>query len=192
MHIGPSDLFTNSSELSEEEAAIINACISIETFPKGAVLLKEGQVCRTGYFIIEGLVRAYRLIDGDERTTDFYEEGSAVISLQSYLNGTPADHRLECLEDTTLTVLTKENETELLRRYPPFADLCRMGIEQEFGAAQQRAASYMTSTAEERYLQLLDERPGLVQRVPQYQLASYLGIKPESLSRIRRRLAKRV
>ncbi|MFT4982413.1 MAG: CRP-like cAMP-binding protein [Bacteroidia bacterium] len=189
MDVKPSNFFGNSDQLTEEEANIINECIEVRTFPKGTILLSEGQVCREGYYNVKGLVRSYQLVKGEERTTEFYEEYSSIISLSSYLNNTLANHYFECLEETTLTVITKKKEAELLKRYPPYADLCRLGMEAEFGAAQERSATFMTSTAEERYLKLLKERPTLSQRVPQYQLASFLGIKPESLSRIRKRIA---
>ncbi|MFT4546004.1 MAG: CRP-like cAMP-binding protein, partial [Bacteroidia bacterium] len=81
MDVKPSNFFGNSDQLTEEEANIINECIEVRTFPKGTILLSEGQVCREGYYNVKGLVRSYQLVKGEERTTEFYEEYSSIISL---------------------------------------------------------------------------------------------------------------
>lgn len=187
-------MVTRSSSLFEipltvEEAQIIDLLIPIKTFKKGTILLKEGQVARESYFNLKGLVRLYYLIEGEERTIHFFEEGQPIASLSSYLNKTPAKHYLECVEDTTLTILSYDNEQELIQRVPAFESVCRVSIEQEFGKNQQMLADYMIKSPEKRYLELQENQPELLNRVPQYLLASYLGVKPESLSRIRKRLA---
>ena len=133
----------------------------------------------------------YYLVDGEERTTTFFQEGEPICSLQSYTHQVPANHYMECVEDCRLAVFTYENEQELYRRAPRFEALCRIDIEKEFGKHQERLASYITHSPEQRYLKLVEDQPELLQRVPQYHLASYLGVKPESLSRIRKRVAAR-
>ena len=175
--------------LTEEEAQIIDELIPIKTFRKGTILLKEGQVARESYFNLKGLVRLFYLIDGEERTIHFFDEGQPIASLSSYLNKTPANHYLECVEDTTLTILSYDHEQNLIKRVPVFESVCRVSIEQEFGKNQQMLADYMIKSPEKRYLELQENQPELLNRVPQYILASYLGVKPESLSRIRKRLA---
>lgn len=176
-------------DLNEEETRAIIECIPVKEYKKGHILLREGQISTESYFNIKGCVRMYYIMDGDERTTFFYTEDEAIASLNSYLNKVPANHYLECVEDCTLAVLSFEKEKELYQRFPKFESLCRMSMEEDFGKQQEILAKYITTSPEDRYLDLLKNRPELLQRVPQYHLASYLGVKPESLSRIRKRVS---
>jgi CRP-like cAMP-binding protein len=184
-------LISRHLELTSEEASTFAECIPIKSFKKGNVLLREGQVSKDSYFVIEGCVRKYYIIDGEERTTEFYIEDESIASLQSYKNRTPANHYFECVEDCKLAVLNYDKEQELFKRVPKYEALCRMSMEDDFGEQQEALAKFITSSPEERYKNLLEKRPDLIQRVPQYHLASYLGVKPESLSRIRKRLTKK-
>jgi CRP-like cAMP-binding protein len=184
-------LISRFLELTDEEAKAFAECIPIRSFKKGHILLKEGQISRDSYFVIDGCVRKYYIIDGEERTTEFYVEDESIASLQSYKNKTPANHYFECVEDSRLAVLNNEKEQELFKRVPKYETLCRMSIESDFGEQQEALAKFITSSPEARYRNLLETRPDLIQRVPQYHLASYLGVKPESLSRIRNRLSKK-
>ena len=183
-------LLEGAIALNEEQANAVTECIPIKTFEKGHILLREGQVSNESYFNIKGLVRKYYLVDGEERSTEFYVEKDAISSLQSYNLNVPANHYLECIEDCKLAVLSREKELELFKRVPGFESLCRVSVEEELGAYQDKLAQFMISSPEKRYLDLMENRPDLLQRVPQYHLASYLGVKPESLSRIRKRIAK--
>lgn len=178
-------------KLTNEEALTFAECIPIKTFQKGDLLLREGQVSRDSYFVIEGCIRKYYLINGEELTTAFYVDDESVASLQSYKNKTPANHYFECVEYCKLGVLNYDKEQQLIKRLPKYETLCRMSMENDFGKQQEALSKFMTSTPEDRYKHLLETRPDLLQRVPQYHLASYLGVKPESLSRIKKRLAKK-
>ncbi|GGK34309.1 cyclic nucleotide-binding protein [Yeosuana aromativorans] len=184
-------LISRYLELSDEEAFAFSECIPIKEFKKGIILLREGQISRDSYFVIQGCVRKYYIIDGEERTTEFYVEDESISSLQSYKNKTPANHYFECIEDCRLAVLNYDKEQELFERVPKYESLCRMSMEDDFGEQQDALAKFIISSPETRYKNLLKTRPDLIQRVPQYHLASYLGIKPESLSRIRKRVAKK-
>jgi CRP-like cAMP-binding protein len=182
-------LISRYLSLTDEEASAFAECIPIKAFKKGDILLREGQVSRDSYFVIEGCVRKYYIIDGEERTTEFYIEDESIASIQSYKNKTPANHYFQCVEDCKLAVLNYEKEQELFKRVPKYEALCRMSMEDDFGEQQEALAKFITSSPEARYRNLLETRPDLIQRVPQYHLASYLGVKPESLSRIRKRIA---
>lgn len=184
-------LLEGALELNEEEAKEVTECIPIKTFEKGHILLREGQVSNESYFNIQGLVRKYYLVDGEEKTTEFYVEKDAISSLQSYNLKIPSNHYLECIEDCRLAILSRDKEQELFERVAGFESICRVSVEEELGAQQDKLAQFMISSPEKRYLDLLENRPDLLQRVPQYHLASYLGVKPESLSRIRKRIAQR-
>jgi plasmid maintenance system antidote protein VapI len=102
---------------------------------------------------------------------------------------TPSKYYFEVTEASTLAVINSQKETELHQKFPRFGEVCRVEMEKMLGASQEALATYINQSPKERYLNLLKERPTLIQRVPQYQLASYLGIKPETLSRIRKRIS---
>ena len=175
--------------LSEADLQAISQRIPVMTFPKGTVLLREGEVAREAYFVIQGCVRAYYLVDGEERTSDFFTEQQSAAALDIYNRQVPSTHFLDCLEDCTLSVLTYDNEQELVREFPGFGSICQQSMQSHFGRHQEWLSAFVTKSPEERYLHLMEIRPDLIHRIPQYHLASYLGVKPESLSRIRKRLA---
>ncbi|KOH42887.1 Crp/Fnr family transcriptional regulator [Sunxiuqinia dokdonensis] len=191
MELKISDLIANEMSLSPEEIEVVDTLIPIRKFQKGQLLLEEGKIAKECYFTIKGCVRSYQILNGEERTTQFFVEGDPIASLLSYLNRTPANHYFECIEDSTLAVLSFDNEQKLYSQHPKFEALCRNSIEQEFGKQQEILQNYLTKNPEERYLMLQETRPELLQRVPQYHLATFLGVQPESLSRIRKRIAKR-
>lgn len=186
-----SELIKSDSPLSEEDMIAINECIPIKEYKKGTVLLREGQISTESYYVVEGLLRSYYLIDGEEKTTEFYSEEDSVASFNSYVSKTPADHYFECIEDCMLAVMTFDKEKELVKKWPKYEELCRVETEKNFGNHQKRLAKFISSSPEQRYLNLLETRPELLNRVPQFMLASYLGMKPESLSRIRKRITQK-
>ncbi len=170
-----------------EKKAVIDE-IPIRTFKKGTVLLKEGQISTTCYFNLKGLVRQYQLIDGEEKTTFFYTEEQGIADPEGAANNTASKCYWICEEDTTLTIGSYDAEEDFYKRFPKFETLCRILSAKYFGTYQELLNSYIINSLEKRYLDLLKNRPELIERVPQYQLASYLGVKPESLSRIRKRI----
>lgn len=184
-------LARNMPGTPQEELETIMELMPLRHYKKGHVLLKAGQVAHESYMNLKGLVRSYYLIDGVEQTTAFYQEEEPIASLLSYNQKIPADHYFECMEDCALAVLTWDNEQEMYRRFPHLERGCRIAIEEGYGRHQQMLARYISSTPEQRYLHLLETSPQLLNRVPQYYLASYLGVKPESLSRIRKRLVQK-
>jgi len=191
MDLKPSQLPGMSALLSPEEARDMDRLVPIRHFPKGTVLLKAGDVATEAWLCIEGCVHMYYDVDGDLRTTEFYTEGQAVASLYSFINQVPANHYLACVEDCTLVVWSYAAERELFGKYSNLESSCRVAVESDFGAHQEKFASFITKSPEQRYLDLLEQRPELLQRVPQYLLASYLGVTPESLSRIRKRILEK-
>jgi CRP-like cAMP-binding protein len=176
-----------SGMLSAEEIDVMSQMMYLKTFKKGSFLLKEGQIASHIYYNLKGCVREYYLKDAEEKTINFYTEGDT-ISHTSYILRTPAKHYLECVEDTTVTVMSYQNDKAFSERFPRFSTICNGKTEAQLGHLQEIAAEYMVSTPEERYLKLVETRPDLLNRVPQYQLASYVGVTPESLSRIRNRI----
>lgn len=181
--------FSRIMPLSEEEANAIAATMLIQSYPKGTNLLQEGQTSTEAYFVLEGCVRQYYLVDGEEKTNNFFTEEQWVISINSFSNSTPSNFFLTCCTDCILVVGNRSKEEDLYKRFPRMETISRKVMEKFFGEQQELAAAYVTETPEQRYLTLLKNRPNLFQIIPQYQLASYIGVKPESLSRIRKRLA---
>ena len=178
----------NTGMLTDEEIAFMRPVMSIKTVKKGHFLLKEGQIAAYSYWILKGCVRAYYLKDGEEKTISFFTEGADASANSSYVLQVPSKHYLECTEDTTFTVLSYANDVAFKKQFPRLAILCYGKTEAQLGEFQEIAAEYIASTPEQRYLKLVETRPDLLNRVPQYQLASYVGVTPESLSRIRHRL----
>ena len=116
-------LIRQAIEISDEEAKIVEDCIPIKFFEKGTILLREGHVSKESYQNLSGLVRKYYIIDGNEVTTNFYEEGTSIASLTSLHKKTPAKHYFECIEDCKLAVLNKDRELELIEKVPKYETL---------------------------------------------------------------------
>ncbi|MEP3209375.1 MAG: Crp/Fnr family transcriptional regulator [Maribacter sp.] len=175
-----------SFKAEEVEAAL--ELIAIKTYKKGEHLLREGDISAKSCAIVSGCVRQYYIVDGEEKTTFFYTEGQSIFSPNSSSERIPAKYYLSCVEHTTLSIITLQNQKELYQRFPMLESMSRMSLQEELNNYQEMLATYITTNPEERYLNLLKHRPELLHRVPQYQLASYLGVTPESLSRIRKRI----
>jgi CRP-like cAMP-binding protein len=180
--------FSRISPLSEEESKAIAESMCIKTFKKGAFLLKEGQLSVDTYFVLEGCIREYILVDGEEKTTNFFTDEQWVISINSFSQHIPSTHYMVCCTDSYLVVGNRAEEEALYKQFPRFETISRKVMEKIFAEQQAIMASHTTDTPEQRYLKLLTARPELFQLIPQYQLASYIGVKPESLSRIRKRI----
>lgn len=175
--------------LEEEKKALIDLDI-FRSYKKGTILLKEGQLSSEVYFVIKGIIRCYHVIDGEEKTTAFYTEMQPLTPL-CVVNKKPSEYFVSCVEDSILTVGNSE-EKEIFEKFPRFETLCRVLSEELLVNNQASFADFINSTPEQRYLNLQKTRPDLLQRVPQHQIASYLGMKPQSLSRIRKRIKNKV
>ncbi len=174
--------------LSDEEK---NAILSMDIFhsvKKGTVLLSAGQTSKYDYFVLKGCLRKFYVIDGEEKTTAFYTEMEGVTPNGAFSRA-PSEYYLSCLEDCILIISEPEMGVELNARFPKFETLCRILSEDLLAKQQINFDAFKTSSPEQRYMNLLQNRPDLIQRVPQHQLASFLGIKPQSLSRLRARIA---
>jgi CRP-like cAMP-binding protein len=181
------DYMAQIGPLSDAEYDTIFDLLPIRSHPKGKTLLREGQLGNTCYFVLRGCVRQYYLTDGEEKTTNFFTEGMPVNPTVVF-DGKPSKFYLVCNEDCVLVEGRPEDEQAFMEKMPRMEMLNRVGVEMELQKSQEKLASYILNSPEERYLNLLETRPDLLDRVPQYQLASYLGVTPESLSRIRKRI----
>lgn len=185
------DFFEQQWKLSNEEKEALKQ-IPIEEFKKGTVLLREGDRKQLCYFVLKGCVREYVLKDGEEKTTNFFTEFQVLFDPEVYSEGKPSKYYWVCEEDCLLTFGSPESEAEMYDKFPGIEKMGKVEADKMIASKNDRTNSFVTMTPEERYLDLMERRPDLLQRVPQYHLASYLGVKPETLSRIRKRLATKV
>ncbi|WP_109698904.1 Crp/Fnr family transcriptional regulator [Chitinophaga deserti] len=170
-----------------------NAILSLDIFrsvKKGTILLKEGQKTKDSYFVLKGCIRTYYDLDSEEKTTGFFTEMEA-LTPPCVINKTPSEYYISCIEDTILIISNSDMEAEVNSKFPKFETLCRILSEQLLAKQRIDFDEFKTSSPEQRYLNLIQKRPDLIQRVPQHQLASFLGIKPQSLSRLRARLVEK-
>lgn len=177
-------------DLSETEKKAIVDLDIFKIVKKGSILLKEGQYSNESYFVLKGCLRTYYVIDGEEKTTAFYTEMEGVTP-SCVLKKSPSDYYMVTAEDSILTVSDEEMEGEIFEKFPKFESLCRVLSEELLAQNQGSFDEFKTSSPEQRYLNLMQNRPDLLQRVPQHQLASYLGITPQSLSRMRSRIIEK-
>lgn len=176
--------------LTEEEK---NSIVDLNIFrevKKGTKLLSEGQYSTESFFVLKGCIRTFYVIDGEEKTTEFYSELEG-FSPPCVLSKLPSELYISCVEDSIISVSNLSMEAEIFQKFPRFESLCRVLSEQLLSKNQRSFDEYKTSSPEQRYMNLLKNRPDLLNRVPQHQLASYLGIKPQSLSRLRARIVRK-
>lgn len=173
--------------LTDQEKAIIAQLNVIQSHKKGTVLLAEGQISKECYFILKGCVYSYYLVDGEVKVTEFFTEQHPITPV-SYTNKKPSSYYIECLEDCVISIGNPDRTAEMMVKLPRLLEIGPMILEDQLAERQLKYDDIIKLSPEERYLNLQENAPGLLNRVPQYLIASYLGIKPESLSRIRKRL----
>lgn len=184
------DFISKYITLNEEEKNVLLSLNLFHSVKKGTILLHEGEYSNQSYFVLKGCIRTYYVIDGEEKTTAFYTEMDA-LTPHCVVNKTPSDYFISCVEDCFLTISNADMEAEVNSKFPKFDIMCRMLSEELLARQRIDFDAFKTSSPEQRYLNLVEKRPDLLQRVPQHQLASYLGIKPQSLSRLRARIQEK-
>lgn len=182
------NFITNIIQLTDDEISFIKSQNQFETYKKGTLLLSEGELCKLTYFIMKGCIRSYYLIDGEEKTTEFFTEKQGVITI-SYIKNQPSEYYLICLEDSVVAVSNAERTQKLIENVPKLESLIIQMNGELLAQNQEALDDFKNLNPEMRYLKLLKTRPDLLQRISLFHLASYLGITPESLSRIRKRIS---
>jgi CRP-like cAMP-binding protein len=177
-------------QLQEDEFNYFTSLLKTKRLRKKQFLLEEGEVCRYECFVNNGCLRQYHLDDnGQEHIIQFAITDWWVADQYSFLTGLPSQYFIDALEDSELLLIEKPSLEELYNKVPKFERFFRIAFQNSYVALQRRILANISQTAEERYLHFSRSYPEIEQKVPQHQVASYLGIKPESLSRLRKQLS---
>jgi len=175
-----------------EEQALFASKMELRQIKKGQILVELAEVCQETYFILQGLIRFFYLTEEGQEITGFiFDEGLFATSHESFFTQSPSFQVLESLEDGKVLALKYDDLEELYQRIPKTQELVRKIGQARMSNAQKVLASLIIHKPEDRYTSMLETRPDLIGRIPQKVLATYLGITPVSLSRIRRRISGR-
>ena len=185
------DYFNNQLHLTNEEINFLREQLEVLEIPKNEFLLKEGQISKAFFFNLDGFIRLFYNKDGQEKTAYFFAPGTFISAYESYTKQIPSTLNLQAIESSKVVKVGLETAQNLLHYSPKFAELARIAMESELVSYQKMVANLLTLRPEERYLQLLQDHPALFLRVPQQYIASYIGVSPETLSRIKKRKAEK-
>ncbi len=178
-------------ELTEPDKDIFREYCIVKKLKKRQFLLQEGDICKYTGFVNKGCLKSYTINkNGDEHIFQFAIEGWWVSDMYSFLTGEPATYTIEAIEDSELVLMDLEAKESILEKVPRYEKFMRILLEKNYVAGQRRLNSMLGGSAKERYLSFINSYPQIVKRVPQHNIASYLGMAPESLSRIRKQLSK--
>lgn len=178
-------------KLSSDEKETFQSLFEIDYIKRNQILLREGQISKFEYFILSGCLRSFYIDDSlIEHTTMFAIEGWWTGNLKSFLRGTPSEFAIQAQENTKLIRIHKSKIETLYSRIPKFERYFRILLQNRLLATQDRVNNHLSSPASERYIQFIAKYPEIEQRVPLKYIASYLGITPTYLSRLRRKRVK--
>ncbi len=180
------------ADLSESEIELLTNSVEKKTFKKNEMIFSEGKVSDEIYFLTKGCVRLFYWVDGTDKTAFFYTEGLFFVAGESFTFNVPAIENFQAVEESEIYIFKKDKIEMLLEAIPKFEIIARIATENELITYQKLVASFVTKSAEERYKDLLENQSELFQRVPQQYIASYLGVSPETLSRIKSRVFKKL
>lgn len=183
--------FSSIIKLRTGEKELIQSLFEEVTFHKGSLFLRAGDICKNLAFVCKGIFRYYIDQDGEDKTYNFGKEGDFICNYESLIRQVPSPKNIQAIEDAEVLIISHKN---LQRFYNEVADgnlFGRMHMERVYVETVRHLISQYTETAEHRYVKFLASYPDLNQRISQYYVASYVGVKPQSLSRIRKRLTMR-
>jgi CRP-like cAMP-binding protein len=179
-------------DFSEEDLTIVKKQLSPKKLRKKQYLLQEGDVCKFIAVVEKGALRSYTIDEkGTEHIIQFALEGWLISDLYSFLTAEPATYTIDAIEDCELVLISKNVHEELLKTLPKYETLIRLQITNAYIALQRRLTSVNSLSLEERYESFTSIYPHIVQRVPQHMIASYMGLTPETLSRVRKKITSR-
>jgi len=185
------DYFTRLIPLNKEEKELVIQKFHPRLYRKKQYVLQEGDVCRQMNFVVRGCLRMYKIDDkGGSHILQFAAENNWITDLGSFYSEKPSELTIDALEDTMVLKITHDDLITIYTQAPKFHRIFRVLIENSYVSIQKRLLQTISSTAEDRYQYFIDTYPHLVNRLPQTQIASFLGITPEFLSRLRNKRSK--
>lgn len=179
-------------QLTPEEKQLFLSKIEIQHYKAKTILLNSGQVCRHSYFVNSGILRSFNINDNIvEHVLNFACEGWWIGDMYSLISQKPGNLFIEVLEDAEVVLLSKENQEQLYTEIPKLERFFRILIENSLVAHQERLMDNLSLSAEERYDKFCKRYSNLTQKIPQKQIASYIGVTPEFFSKMKAKLLKR-
>jgi CRP-like cAMP-binding protein len=176
--------------LTEEEKQLCKSFFIPKKIRKRQYILQEGDVCKYISFVEKGLLRSYTIDErGNEHIMQFAFEGWWISDQFSFFTGEPAIYNIDALEASELLLLSQQAEEQLLQKIPKFERYFRILLQNSLISTQRRLIGSLSQSAEQRYNELITGCPSIPRRVPQHMMASFLGITPETLSRVRKQVA---
>lgn len=183
--------FREKVPLTAQEEEHIKSYLTPKKVRKRQYLLQEGDVCKALVFVEKGLLRGYLVDDAGEHIVQFAKEGWTIADLLSFLASEPSSYNIDAIEDSEVILIGKTVHEELLKTVPKYETYFRLLITNAYVALQKRLTRFMKATAEDQYTTFTRMYPDIVQRVPQHMIASYMGLTPETLSRVRKKISKK-
>lgn len=174
-------------ELDTDDIVFIKKLFTPKDFKKGDYFITEGQIAREVGFVLNGLVAYYWNDDGEIKIFEFGKAGNFVANYKSCIEGSPSEMVLEFLEDTTMLCITSENFEQFFKKVKQGERFGRILLTQLFLNGVHSVSRFYKNTPEQRYSEFMETHSDLLDRIPQYLISSYIGIKPQSLSRIKKR-----
>ncbi len=183
---------TSNIDIGEDELQKLSHTCRSVSLKKGDFLLREGETCKHAFFVEKGMVREYSIdAKGREHLLLFAAEGWFLTNAESVYFDLPSDYFIQAMEDARVLLIEQTSINRLSEQHPSFASFNTRLLHSRILHLQTRVTQLLSASAEERYLAFIKAWPYLPLRVPQAQIASYLGITPESLSRVRKELAEK-
>ena len=173
----------------DEDLALVRIHLTPKKLRRKQYLLQEGDVCKNIAFVEKGALRTYTVDElGTEHILQFALEGWTISDLYSFLTGEASTYNIDALEAAELVLVSKAAHEEMLQTIPKYETYVRLQVTGAYIALQRRITSVLSLTTEERYKNFTATYPNIVQRVPQHMIASFMGLTPETLSRVRKRM----
>lgn len=181
------NVFSEHIKLTETELLILSESLITKHYKKGEYFIKEKDFCDYVGFVDKGLFNFFYLIDGVEHIRGFFFMNDFISNYPCFLLGNKSKFYIRALENSSITLIHKKDLFLLYKQLPKLQELSRSIVEKLYIEISEKYESFFIKTAEERYLELINSEPDILKIVPQYMIASYLGITPEGLSRIKKR-----
>ena len=182
--------FNKRVPLTEDEQEFIKNYLTVKKLRKRQYLLQEGDVCKCVAFVEKGALRLYRVNeDGSEHIVAFALEGFFITDLYSFLTNETSTYNIDAIEDSELVLITRSASDELRKLSSKYQEFIFQTTSEAYIQLERRITSTISLNLEERYKELTANYPDIIQRVPQHMIASYMGLTPETLSRVRKRIS---